>query len=157
MIHIYMYIYVCALFLTLTHCCIYLFIFGQAWSSSPHAGFLQLQQAGAALQLRCMGFSLWWLLLLQSIGSRHMRFSVAACSLSSCDCCLWGLRASVAVAQGLVSCGRQALEQVGFSVVCMNLLALWHVESSQTRDSTHVPCIDQSIHIHSITKEIPLK
>ena len=48
--------------------------------------------------LRCTGFSLRWLLLLQSTGSRHMGFS-------SC-----GTRASVVVAHGLSSCGSRALE-----------------------------------------------
>ena len=33
-------------------------------------GFLYLQKAGSTLWLRCMGFSLQWLLLLQSTGSR---------------------------------------------------------------------------------------
>ena len=31
--------------------------------------------SGATLQPRCMGFSLWGLLLLQSLGSRHLGFS----------------------------------------------------------------------------------
>ena len=35
--------------------------------------------------LRCAGFSLWWLILLQSTGSRHTQASVVvACGLSSC-------------------------------------------------------------------------
>ena len=41
--------------------------------------------------LWCAGFSLWWLLLLQSMGSRHV--------------------ASVVAAHGLSSCGTQALER----------------------------------------------
>ena len=40
-----------------------------------HAGFLWLQQAGGYSLLQCMGFSLWWLLLLQSTGSRLAGFS----------------------------------------------------------------------------------
>ena len=61
---------------------IYLFIFGCIGSS-----------------LRCAGFSLQWLLLLWSTGSRHAGFS---------SCGMW---ASVVVALGLSSCGLQALER----------------------------------------------
>jgi len=39
-----------------------------------HAGFLELQQAGAALYLQCTGFSLQRLPLLQSMGSRSRGF-----------------------------------------------------------------------------------
>ena len=48
-------------------------VFGCAWSSLPHAGSLQLQQAGAPLWLPAVG-----LLWLQSRGSRR------APKLSSC-------------------------------------------------------------------------
>ena len=41
---------------------------GYARTSLLHWDLLQFQQAGATLQ--CLGFSLWWLVLLQSIGSR---------------------------------------------------------------------------------------
>ena len=36
----------------------------------------------------------------------------------------------------------------------MGLVALWHVESSQTRDWTRVPCIDRQIPIHCTTREV---
>ena len=62
--------------------CIYLFIFGCVGSSLLRAGF-----------------SLQWLRLLWSTGSRHVSFS-------SCDS-----QASVAVACRLSSCGTQALER----------------------------------------------
>ena len=52
-----------------TFLCIYLF-FGSTGSLLLHVGFLQLWQVGAILQLRGMGFSLPWLLLLQSMGSQ---------------------------------------------------------------------------------------
>ena len=55
--------------------------------------------SGGYSSLRCAGFSLQWLLLLQSTGSRRTGFS-------SC-----GTRASVVVAHGLSSCGSQALER----------------------------------------------
>ena len=54
---------------------IYLFLFGCVGSSLLHAGFLWLHRAGATLLLRCAVFSLLWLLLLQSTGSRHAGFS----------------------------------------------------------------------------------
>ena len=54
----------------------YIFIYGCA-------GYLLLQglfsscskQGGATLQLQYAGFSLWWLLLLQNTGSKHVSFS----------------------------------------------------------------------------------
>ena len=55
--------------------------------------------SGGYSLLQCVGFSLRWLLLLQSMGSRRTGFS-------SC-----GSRASVVVAHGLSSCGSQALER----------------------------------------------
>ena len=51
------------------------FIFGCTGPSLLCLGFLQLQRVGAALQLQCMGFSLLWLLLLLSTGSRCLGFS----------------------------------------------------------------------------------
>ena len=51
--------------------------------------------------LRCAGFSLSWLLLLQSMGSRHAGSVVVARGLSSC-----GLQA---LEHRLSSCGAQAL------------------------------------------------
>ena len=42
-------------------------IFGCAGSSLLHMGFLQLWRAGATLQLRCKGFSLWGLLLCSKV------------------------------------------------------------------------------------------
>ena len=37
----------------------------------------------------------------------------------------------------------------------MGLVALWYVESSQTRDQTHAPCIGRQILIHCTTREVP--
>ena len=56
-----------------------LFMFWLRWVFVAAGGFLWLQGAGAALQLRSAGFSLQRLLSLQSPGSR-------ACGLL----CLWG-------------------------------------------------------------------
>ena len=44
-------------------------------------GFLQLQQSGATFQLQCPGFSVWWLLLLRSTGSRGT--GVSSCSMQA--------------------------------------------------------------------------
>jgi len=48
---------------------------------------------------------------------------------------------------GLSCCGARALELMG-------LVAVWHVESSQTRDRTHVPCIDRQIPIQCTTRKV---
>ena len=37
----------------------------------------------------------------------------------------------------------------------MHLVTLRHVESSWTRDQTHVPCIGRRILIHCTTREVP--
>ena len=58
---------------------IYLSIFGCAGSSLLGVDFLQLWQVGPALQLRLMGFSLQWLLLLLSMDSKVQASVVAAC------------------------------------------------------------------------------
>ena len=50
--------------------------------------------------LRCTGFSLWWLLLLWSMGSGHAVFRVIARGLSSCG--------SWALERRLSSCGARA-------------------------------------------------
>ena len=73
--------------------------------------------SGCYTSLQCAGFSLWWLLLLQSTGFRPVGFSsystlAQKLQLVVSECCL-------------SSCG---------------LVALWYVGSSQTRDQTCVPC-----------------
>ena len=53
-----------------------LFIFGYTGSSSLQAHGLSLVAASGGYSLfRCAGFSLWWLLLLRSTGSRLTGFS----------------------------------------------------------------------------------
>ena len=54
---------------------IYLFIFGCAGSSLLCMGFSLVSANGDYSLLRCAGFSLRWLLLLRSTGSRHTGFS----------------------------------------------------------------------------------
>ena len=85
--------------------------------------------------MRCTGFSLWWLLLLWSIGSRHMGFS--SCGVQAQQLWLMGCRAQA-----------QELWRTG-------LVALQHVRSSRTRPWTRVPCIGRRILNHCATREVP--
>ena len=43
------------------------------------------------------------------------------------------------------------------SLWCTGLVAPQHVESSRSRDRTHVPCVGRRILIHCTTKEVPSK
>ena len=85
--------------------------------------------------LRCTGFSLLWLLLLRSTGSRHAGFS--SCSTRAQQLWLAGSRAQA-----------QQLWHMG-------LVAPRHVGSSWTRARTHVPCIGRRIRNHCATREAP--
>ena len=51
------------------------FIFGCVGSSLLCTVFSLVAASGGYSSLRCAGFSVWWLLLLQSMGSRLMGFS----------------------------------------------------------------------------------
>ena len=86
------------------------------------------------------GLSLQWLLLLWSTGSTRASSAVAACGSRAFRLSSYGSRAqgigSVAAAHGLV--------------------ALRHMESSQTRVRTHVPCIVRWILIQLVHKGRPL-
>ena len=53
----------------------YLFIFGCVGSLLLRVGFPLVAASGSYYLLRCAGFSLWWPLLLQSMGSRCVGFS----------------------------------------------------------------------------------
>ena len=85
--------------------------------------------------LWCTDFSLQWLLLLWSMGSRRMGFS--SCGMQAQQLWLTGSRAQVQ------------------QLWCMGLVAPRHVGSSQTRDQTHVPCIGRQILNHCATREVP--
>ena len=66
---------------------LFFFFFDRARSSSLHVDFLQLAiqwRSGATLQLQCTAFSLQWLLLLHSTGSKRAGFS--SCSLLALEC-----------------------------------------------------------------------
>ena len=77
--------------------------------------------SGGYSSLRCMGFSLRWLLLLQSTGYRRAGFS---------SCSAW--------AQQLWLAGSRAQAQ---QLWCTGLVAPRHVGSSRTRAQTRVPCV----------------
>ena len=70
-------------------------------------------------------------------------FSSCSGRASGCGARLWGAQASAVAVPGL-------------GIVCTGLLALQHVEPSQTRDRTRVPCIGRQILIHCTMKEVLL-
>ena len=104
---------------------IYLFTYWLHWVFVAARGLSLVVASGGYSSLRYVGFSLWWLLLLQSTGSW--------CADSS-SCGLWALER------------RQQLWRTG-------LVALQHVGSSWARARTHVPCIGRWILNHYATKE----
>ena len=78
---------------------------------------------------------LQWFLLLQSTGSRHAVFSI--CGMWAQQFWLTGPRV----------CGLQQLW-------CMGLVGQWPMDSSQTRDRTHVPRIGRQILICCTVREV---
>ena len=81
---------------------------------------------------------------------------------SHCRAQTLGTRTSVVAACGLCHCGLWALKHAGFNSCSMQAQQLWHlglvlprhVESSQTRDPSHVPCIGRQFLNHCTTREI---
>ena len=104
------------------------FIFGCVGSFLLHAGFSLVAASGGYSLLQCAGFSLQWLLLLWSTGSRHVGFS--RCGMQAQQLWLLGSRAQA-----------QQLWHMG-------LVALRHVGSSWTRGRTGAPCIGRQILNH---------
>ena len=83
------------------------FFFGCVGSSLLRVGFSLVVASGGYSSLRCAGFPLRWLLLLQSTGSRRVGFS-------SC-----GSRSSVVVAHGLWSAGSVLVAHgLSYSAAC---------------------------------------
>ena len=62
-------------FKSLIHFKKFLFIFWLHWVFVAVHGLSLVVASRGYSSLWCVGFSLWWLLLLQSIGSRHLGFS----------------------------------------------------------------------------------
>ena len=89
---------VCVCVCVYTHVCIYihthtykLSIFDYGESSLLCVAFLQLWRVGATLQLRYTGFSLRWLLLLRSMGSRCASFSSCGAQVQFWHHGMWDL------------------------------------------------------------------
>ena len=91
--------------------CIYFWL---CWAFVTPWAFLQLWGMETTLSLQCVGFSLWWLLLLLSTALGCLTLVVAA-------------RGSVVIAPGLQSTGSIA---VVHGLSC----STWHEGSSQIRD-----------------------
>ena len=111
----------------------FFFFFWLCWVFIAVRGLSLVAASGGYSSLRCTGFSLRWLLLLWSTGSRRMGFS--SCSMRAQQLWLTGSRAQA-----------QQLWRTG-------LVALRHVGSSRTRDRTCVPCIGRRILNHCATRE----
>ena len=107
--------------------------FWLCWVFVAGCGLSLVAASGGYSPLQCTGFSLRWLLLLQSTGSRCVGFS-------SCD--TW--------AQQLWHVGSRAQAQQLWRT---GLVAPRHVGSSQSRARTRVPCIGRQILNHCATKE----
>ena len=71
----------CLFFVSVVVSFINLFIFGCVGSSLLRTGFSLVVASGACSSLRCAGFSLQWLPLWRSTGSRHAGFS--SCGLQA--------------------------------------------------------------------------
>ena len=100
---------------------IYFYLFLTVLGLHCFVGFLWLQSRISSLLARA-GFSLWWLLLLQSTGSRHTGSRSCSTEFRSCG--------SRALEHRLRSCGTRAPQYMG---------------SSRTRDQTCVSCISRQI------------
>ena len=90
---------------------IYLFIFGCVGSSLLCAGFLQLRRAGGYSSLRCVGFSLRWLLFV-------VEPRLQARGLSSCGSQALELRLSSCGARAQLLCGMWDLPRPGLEPMC---------------------------------------
>ena len=113
----------------------YLFIyFWLCWVFVAVHGFFLVVASRGYSSLRCMGFLLWWLLLLWIMGSRCASFS---------SCGGW--------AQQLWLAGSRAQAQQLWRT---GLVALRHVGSSRTGAQTHVPCIGRRILNQCATREV---
>ena len=114
-----------------------LFYFWLHWVFVAARGLSLVAASGGQSSFWCAGFSLWWLLLLRSTGSR--------CVGLSC-CGVW--------AQQLWFTGSRDREQAQ-QLWCTGLVAPRHVGSSWVRARTRVPCIGWQIFNHRTTKEVP--
>ena len=118
---------------SLQHIVVFSFLW-MRWVFVAARGLSLVAAGGGYSSLRCEGFSLRWLLLSRSMGSRHTGFS---------SCGTW--------AQQLWLVGSRAQAQ---QLWRMGLVAPRHVGSSQTRALIHVPCIGWILN-HCATREAP--
>ena len=111
------------------------FYFQLHWVSVAACGLSLVAASRGYSSLQCTGFSLRWLLLLRSTGSRRVGFS--SCGTWARQFWLSGSRAQA-----------QQLWRTGLG-------APWHVGSSRTRARTRVPCTGRQILNHCTTREVP--
>ena len=149
--YIYMYISVCV--------CVYIYIIYIIWLYWVFIAAHGLSPAAATKV--CLFFLVVprllteVALLLRSMCSRHAGFSSCSSRAQQLQ-----LKGSVIAARGLSSCSSQAqqLQLAGSRTQTQLwhtvLVAPQHVESSQTRNQTHVPCTGRQIAIHCITREV---
>ena len=108
---------------------IYIFVcFWLCWVFVGARGLFLVVASGSYSSLWCAGFSLQWLLLLRSTGSRHVD--------------------SVVVAHGLQSTGSVV---VGHGVSCSAACGIF-----LDQDRTCVPCTGRRILNHCATREVPV-
>ena len=110
--------------------------FWLCWVLVAVRGLSLVAASGGYSSLRYACFSLRWLLLLWSTGSRHTGFH--SCSTWAQQLWLAGSRAQA-----------QELWRTG-------LVAPRHVGSCRIRARTHVPCVGRWIPNHCATREVPL-
>ena len=112
------------------------FIFWLRWVFIAVHGLSLVAVSGGYSLLQCASFSLQWLLLLHSTGSRCTGFS--SCGTRAQQLWLTGSRAQA-----------RQLWHTG-------LVAPQHVGSSRTRAQTHVPRIGRQILNHCAPREVPI-
>ena len=103
------------------------------WVFVAVCGLSLVAESGGHSSLQCPGFSLRWLLLLRSTGSRHA--GVSSCGTRAQQLWLVGSRVQA-----------QQLWHTG-------LVAPRHVGSSRTRARTRVPCVGRQVLNHCTTRE----
>ena len=134
---------------------IYLFIFVCTGSLLLCRGFSLVALSGGYSSLWCVDFSLQWLLLLRSTGSRRMGFS--SCGTWAQQ---WQLTGSRAQAQQLWHVGSvvvaRGLQSTGSVVVALGLSCPTTCGIFQDQGSNHVPCIGRRILNHCTTREAPM-
>ena len=119
---------------------LFIYLFRLRWVFVAASGPSLVVGSGGYSLLRCAGFSLQWLLLLQSMRSRHTGFS--SCSKKAQYLWLAGPRTrglqqlrrmgSIVVARRLQQLQRAGSRAQAQQLWCTDLVASWHVGSSRT-------------------------